>query len=235
MSKTTDSDTQSLKEYIESGEYYKDARRWYDATYLKAFSERTYLFFICIYIFILLCTLLLNFRVLLPLKVDMQYALYSSNYRDEITISKANQIPNNPLLSIADIMLRKYVIHREEYSYFNLNKQFAYVQNNSTISVFNQFNNYMSINNPISPILRYQQHVKREIKILSTSFPSNNNAIVRFNSLAKVGAEVFEDMLWEADISFNADKIDTNLEEGQKFNFVVTEYKLSVIENKLKK
>jgi len=231
-----DSAPSSLQEYIKTGEYFIDAKKWYSDKYIDPFSERTYLLFLCGFVFILLCTLLLNIRFLLPIVIPVKYSLFSSSYQNTVQISKADHIKNNPLLSIADIMVRRYLINREEYDYSDLKRQFTFIENNSTRIIYKEFYNYMSIDNQLSPVLRYQQSVRRKVNIISTSYPSPGEVVVVFESIAKNSqGEIFENMVWEAKLNFDIDPINVNAADGTKFNFIVSNYKISLLEDKIKK
>ena len=69
----------------------------------------------------------------------------------------------------------------------------------------------MNIDNPSSPIMRYQKGAKRKITIISAQYPSPNKALIEFNSIAENAAnEVIEDAIWQATIDLEVDDINTN-------------------------
>ena len=96
------------------------------------------------------------------------------------------------------------------------------------------FYNFMNIDNQLSPIMLYQKTFKRFINILSTTYNKDEEVVVKFESLAKnINEEIIENMVWQATIGFDIDQINLNLAINSKFNFVVTSYKLKLLENKL--
>lgn len=226
----------SIQEYIKSGEYFIDARKWYNLKYLYPVTQRTILFIFCCILLIPLFTTALNINSLLPLVKQIRYSISSNNsgFVGGANVIHANQIKNDPLASIATLMITDYITKREEYDYNKLKQQFSFVQNNSTRVVFRKFYNFMNIDNQLSPIMLYQKTFKRFINILSTTYNKDEEVVVKFESLAKnINEEIIENMVWQATIGFDIDQINLNLAINSKFNFVVTSYKLKLLENKL--
>lgn len=228
---------QSLKEYVDSGEYFSDAIKWYNYKYLYPFSQRSFVFIISAIACIIFLGIILNLKNLFPIVTQVKYYTKADTITDKTAqIIRADSIPDNPLASIADILLRDYVIQREKYNYDLLKNQFVYVKNNSTRIVFKHFYNYMNIDNPSSPVLRYQKDIKRNAEIISSEFITNTKAKIKFSSLAKnISGEVVEDMTWSAEIDYEIDPINTNAPSESRFNFTVTNYQLKLLEDKKKK
>lgn len=104
-------------------------------------------------------------------------------------------------------MIRNYVIHRESYDYDTLSSQFQFVHNNSTRIIFLQFSNYMNIDNPLSPVMRYQRNLRRAVDIKSVSYKTGNEVEVIFTSLVKnIYNEILENMVWQATMSYEIDR-----------------------------
>jgi type IV secretion system protein VirB8 len=225
----------SVQEYIKSGEYFIDARKWYNSQYLYPLVQRSCLMFFGIIFSILLLSVAINFKTLLPVVRQVRYAIISQSLKNA-TITSANHIRNDAISSIDDIMVRNYLKHRESYDYDLLQPQFIFMQNNSTRIIFRQFANFMNIDNPISPVMRYQRSLRRSVNIISVVYNKNNEAIVIFTSLVKGSSnEILENMVWQATINFEIDEINIYLPNNSKFNFTVTGYKLKLIEDKVNK
>lgn len=169
--------------------------------------------------------------------IQVKYSINATTSANKSAqIIRANQIKNDPLASITDIMTKNYVLNRERYSYDDLKKQFIFVKNNSTRIVFRRFYNFMNIDNPSSPVMKYQKHVKRSANIISTSYPTRTKAIVKFNSIVQNSAgEISEDIVWQATIDYEIDKINPKLPSGSRFNFTVTDYQLKLIKDRSQK
>jgi len=190
----------SLKTYVESGEYFIDTQNWYKYKYLHPFSHRSFLFILTVTILVLFTSIIINIYNLFPIITPVRYSILTeSGENKSAQIINADQIENNPIASIADIMLRKYVIQRETYDYNDLKKQFIYIKNNSTRIVFRRFYNYMNINNASSPVLLYQKDIKRTVSIISSSFLSDTKTEIKFHSIARnITGDIVEDMIWRA-------------------------------------
>ena len=227
----------SVQEYIKSGEYFKDARKWYLLKYLAPIPQRSLLLVVCLLFVTLSVGIGINLESLFPLVTPVRYSIRSNDALSKVaTILRADQIKNNALGSITDILAQGYVLRRESYDYDLLKSQFNYIQNNSTRLVFRKFYNFMGIDNAQSPIMLYQKYTRRSVNITSTKYNSNNEAIITFNSIAKsIGGEIMENRVWQATISFEIDKINMDLPPDAKFNFAVTGYRLKLLQDKLSK
>lgn len=227
----------SLKEHVESGEYFIDARNWYNHKYVHPFSQRSSVFILSIIICALFLGIATNMRHLFPIVMQVRYYTNADTITDKSAqIIRADQIGNNPRASIVDIIAKNYVLQREKYDYDFLKKQFTYVKNNSTRIAFRRFYDYMNIDNPSSPVLRYQKDAKRSVQIISSRFISDTKESVKFHVVAKnIAGDILEDTVWLATIEFEADQINNDLPPGSRFNFIVTDYELKLLEDRKKK
>jgi len=227
----------SIQEYIKSGEYFVDARKWYSFKYVQPITQRSFLAIACFIFFISFAILLYSVYSLFPIKRQVRYSIKSDDvFQTSANIIPADYIQNDPLKSIADIMLRNYIIQRENYSYDALKKQFTFIQNNSTRVIFRRFFNFMNIDNPLSPVMRYQRSIKRSVNILSVTYLNDEECVVVFESVAKSNnGEILENMLWQASLNFEIDDINLNLLQDSRFNFAITSYRLKLLNNKLTK
>lgn len=228
---------QSIEEYIKSKEYFIDARKWYMEKYLYPFVERSILLITGIVLIVLLIGVSLQLNALFPIIKHVRYSIYGTNTFTKVAnVKPLNQSDGSPLMSIAHIMLENYILQRESYDYDKLKQQFEYMQNASTKIVFRKFYNYMSLDNSLSPVMRYQKYTRRSVKNISLDNIDGNSATVNFESLAKsTSGEILENMLWQATINYAIDKINIKLSPNSKFNFVVTGYKTQLIHDKLNK
>ncbi len=219
-----------LREYINSGEYFLDSRKWYYNKYISPISHRSLLLVITSFLLLLLIILAININSLLPLVRQLKYAIYVSGGAEKIANVRHAISMNTPLNSILKIMIEGYVSQRERYDYTDLEKQIKYVHKTSNRVSFNQFYNYLNIDNTNSPILRYQQEAKRYINITKTVFLDESSAEVHFISTAVDNrGNSFENLSWISTISFDSDKIDLNVPNGTNFRFIITDYKLKLV------
>jgi type IV secretion system protein VirB8 len=174
---------------------------------------------------------------LFPAEKVLTYAVGFNNPETTkgIKIVPANYMAGSPLTSIAKIVVENYVINRERYKYADLKDQIVFVNSNSTKSIFNQYYNFINIDNPLSPVLRYQDQITREITPLISIFKSDTAVDVQFRSIARNSSDkIIEQMLWQASLEFKVDPIVLNQPTGTKFNFLVTNYKIKLLKNENK-
>lgn len=170
-----------------------------------------------------------------PLNIRVNYYINASDLNSKSAqIIHANTIKGDPLKSIAEILLENYVKMRESYDYDNLKNQFTFIRNNSTRIVFRKFFNFMNIDNPDSPVLKYQNNLFRKVHIKSISYPEKNNASIYFSSSSSArGGGMVEHKLWRANIRYEIDDINLWSEHGSRFNFTVTDYDLTLVSDNL--
>ncbi|MFV9929981.1 MAG: virB8 family protein [Rickettsia endosymbiont of Haemaphysalis japonica] len=228
--------TNTIQEYIKSGEYFIDARKWYNFKYILPLSHRSLLLLICTIFTLLLTLICININILLPINKKVSYLIKDDAEKQAVVTNTKHSTLANPYISIANIMLQNYVNQREEYNYDILKEQFTFIKNASTSIVYMQFANFMNIDNPLSPVIRYQKLYRRSINILSINNINDNEAVVTFESLVKNSTDaILENMVWEARIGFIMDSISTNTSPDMPFNFTVTSYKLKLLRNKNQK
>ncbi|BDU60378.1 virB8 family protein [Candidatus Rickettsia kotlanii] len=228
--------TNAIQEYIKSGEYFIDARKWYNFKYILLLSHRSLLLLICTIFTLLLTLICINIYILLPINKKVSYLIKDDAEKQATITNTKHSTLASPYISIANIMLQNYVNQREEYNYNTLKEQFTFIKNTSTSIVYMQFAHFMNIDNPLSPVMRYQKLYRRSINILSINNINDNEAVVTFESLAKNSTgTILENMVWEARIGFIMDSIGTNTSSDMPFNFTVTSYKLKLLRNKNQK
>ncbi len=226
----------SFRDYIESGEYFIDAQKWYRYKYIYPFSQRSFVIILSVIICSLFAGTFISIRTLFPLTTQVKYSVNAeTSAKKTAQIIRASNINNDPIKAITEIMCQHYVEQREKYNYDALKNQFIYIKNNSTRIAFRRFYNSMSIDNPDSPVLKYQKNTKRDVNIISSKFITNNKMQVKFRSIATNDtSEIIEDMLWLATLEYEIDQIDSSLPSGSRFNFTVTNYQLKLLQNKKK-
>jgi len=224
---------EGLREYIESGNYFKDAMKWYSDKYLLPINQKIWFFYSALILVVAITALIINVSKLLPIRQELRYAISISNTHEtkaQIMDMNITDTGMTPYKFVANSLLKNYVTNRENYDYNLLDKQFSHIQNSSTRMVFKRFYNYMSINNPDSPVMRYQKYARRNVTITNVKFLSDTDAIVQFNSTSKDGGNnSFENLNWEAMISFQMGDVGMRLPTGSRFDFTVTDYKLKLL------
>ena len=228
-----------LKEYITNGHYFSDAKKWYIYKYLSPVTHRIWAFYAVLLLIFMIAALSINMNRLLPIRQTVNYGISAEDQNNagsenaRIVNMDDTQRDMSPRKFIAGNLLRSYITIRENYDYSKLDKQFLHIRNSSDRIVFKRFYDYMNIDNPDSPVIRYQKYATRTINIENIKFLSDNDVVATFQSTATdENGKIFENLSWIAHIGFKMDNIQTKLASGSKFNFMVTDYKLRIIEAK---
>lgn len=228
--------SRSLQEFINSGEYFQEAKAWYKVKYIHPFSQRTFLMILGLVVSVIFASIILNIYNLFPTKKEISYVMTIDDATNKAAkIYEADFAPQDAQLSVVNKLVERYIIRRESYDYDDLKRQFIYVKNSSTRIVFRRFYNFMNIDNPESLILRYKKNIDRKIDIISAKHPDEDSAIVTFRAVAVDSMnKKYEDKIWQATLRFDVDQVDESLATGQRFDFTVTDYELLLLKDNLK-
>jgi len=182
---TKDFDSQEQKEYYEfikesvkDGSYFKDAQDWYIFNYVYPICERSILFFIALITGLICYSLLLILHNILPLNEKVPIVIKAHDTSLYFPVIK--KLRDSPELRTVDEAVAKYLLinylkQREEYDFRSaniedLNNKFSIIKNNSSPEEYENFQNFMSKDNSISPIYNFGKNVTRKIAIDSVSF-----------------------------------------------------------------
>ncbi|AVP87325.1 Type IV secretion system protein VirB8 [Candidatus Phycorickettsia trachydisci] len=224
----------SRDEYLKK--YFADLNVWYNDKYVKPFTHKSYIICFLVYSIVLCIAMGINIYKLFPLGHSIRYLIQLDNYRNnkKIYLVKPKNRHEDYLTFFSKYLVKNYVEQREIYDYIKLKEQILFVKSKSTPQVFNQFYSYLQVDNPNSPILRYEDQVKRFVYPLSNDMLDRNTAKMKFRSIVYDSkSNLIENLIWEAQVGF---EINTNYFDNETkptLYFVVTDYKLKLLENKL--
>lgn len=223
----------SISEYVKTGQYYLDARKWYANKFVYVVSERAYILLFLILFSTALMILGFFFMQTSPAPPEITYVSKTDDIaRYYSVIFPAGKSTDKPQIQVTKYMLAKYVRVRETYVFSAIEDQLNFIKNTTVPQEYLSYANMMSINNPSSPMMLYQdENIKKvdiqDIKLLEAK-EKYQKAIVYFKSSLKniaTNKVVSENMF--AIISFKIDDIELLLNNGaKKLNFLVLEYSL---------
>jgi type IV secretion system protein VirB8 len=224
----------SISQYVKSGKYYNDARLWYVNKFIFPITERSYA------MILLSCfTLGLTILVLFYLQVDPspREITYISPAKDMSkyysVILPAGAQTEAPQLRVTKYMLATYIIRRESYEFGYIKDQLAYIQNTTVGSEYLKYENAVSINNPFSPIMSYQDVNTRQIKVkqvkMLKSSPGVGRAMVYFTATVRnIASNKVISENFVATVSFKIDNIKMLIDQNsKKLGFLVLDYTIS--------
>ncbi|MCI5049102.1 MAG: type IV secretion system protein [Rickettsiales bacterium] len=200
------SEDESIVEDFESGEYFEEARKWYNVLYIGPISER--IFFIII-TSISLCVFIMAFLALaylLPLAPRIPFVYYNKDIVEDIPKMirfKQPDEPSNPAL--IKYYLRTYVQMRESYSESKFLVNRSFMKYYSDERSYAEYDRLTHPTNPRSPIRRYGKFVDVEVTVDSVTYErpqlGTPKATVNF-STEVISAESRKKSNWTASIGF---------------------------------
>ena len=220
----------SVAHNVKNGQYFKDAREWYVQKYLCPITERTILvIMMSVLLFAAFVTITSIFSTL-PIERQVPFIVKVSNSIDYYSVIKRIGINSeDPQRPLTEHLISNYVLGRESYDYSKLEAQKKRVKGSSSKQVYKRFIADLSINNPTSPILLYQQEIQRTVEILSVTLQSSDksfdSALVKFKATLNNGRTGQKDTsIYSALIAFTISDINEISQTKTPMQFIVTEY-----------
>jgi len=173
-------DRVEINQSIENGSYFKQAREWHYAIYCSALAERSYLlilFFIsCIIIFYTFKAI----NGILPLTTESPAVVSFHNTAGKeytlIPLLNSNETYHQTNTALLRFHISEYLNARENYNANNFEENFRRIVSLSSQKSFAEYENFINVNNPDSPIAMYERHTKRRVEITSLQIESSNGA-----------------------------------------------------------
>ena len=222
----------SILESLKNNNYFFEARNWYVRKFIYPLVERSYIFLLATITCGIAAYYLLMINSLLPNVIKLPVAI---NLDDTISYQPAIKYigeQNEPSeQSFAKYFASNYVKVRESYDYAKLEEQVNKVRNNSTKSVYKQFYNSLTLDNPDSILLLYKRSTVRKIEVENVQYlPNENMIIVKFSaSLNDYSNNSFKKTNWQAYVNFSISSTDEINKQNNNFSFIVTDYKTEMV------
>lgn len=212
---------------VESGEYYRDAMRWYSVLYHSPISERALLIILTsLAVFITLIALLSLF-MLLPVRETKTTVIYTEDTLDTIaTVHPMMQNPlDNPNEAVRLWLLEDFVRAWEAYDIDRQEFLHKRVWAQSAQPVYAQYVGWYR--SAESPTIRYERHTKRIIEVRRVTVLEQSGLDGKANVVFVATEDATPEprnSLWSADIAFRFSEIEVDQETGE-----ITPMKFEVI------
>lgn len=221
--------------------YFQLAKNWADDYYASAVASRNRWKYLCLFVAIPLCAImLLSVLVLVPMQ-HLEPLLIHQYENGLVTIEPVKQVsaPTNRAQIESEIV--RYIVNRESYSGASYHEQYALVNLLSSHKVAEQYRRVQDVSNKQSPIVRLRNHGYRKVHIESIIFldniSRNNDQNHSHHNLAQVDFTITEDeqqngrethLPVTALVSWGYRKVSNNPEARWRDwdGFTVTEYQL---------
>ncbi len=223
----------SISQYVKTGQYYEDAKKWYANKYIFISSQRTYIVIILSFYLVALSILGLFYMETNPAPPVVNYmALTEDIAKAYAIIVPAGDANDSPQVQVTKYMVAKYVKMREAYKYSNRDSQLNFIKNSSEEGEYLKYYQATSINNPASPVMLYQEGNVRTVNVENVKLLQYNSdssykkAEVRYKASLRnllTNKVITQDFI--AIITFKIDDINVLLDKKmEQLNFLVSEY-----------
>lgn len=231
---------QDVAQSVESGEYYRDALRWYGTLYHAPISHRALLIIITGIALLITFLAMIGLFMLTPLKETKPMIVRVSDSLDRV--ARVEALMEGPLddadAAVMQWFIRDFIKARESYDVDKQQTMFIRVRELSVPQVLHDY--FALYRSTMSPTIRYERHTKRMIKVRdvairdvveieeasgSTPAVTNVKAQVRFVATEQTPTED-RNSIWLADIAFRFSKIHVDQLTGAitPMEFKVTGY-----------
>lgn len=228
-----------ILEKVKSGDYFIEARKWYNDKYLSVVSERSVIALIATLMVILFIFLTINIMALYPTSREVRFVIESEDTLNEFSVVKSlglNHVSAQDVdLSIAKYLAAKYVLTWEYYpanghTTDQLLPKVNFIKNNSSRDVYKIFQTQIVISNPDSPLIKYRDKAIRNIFIKSVKIEQSKlqikekKAIVLFDAVVQWNDGRKEFSKGEAQMLFSFTDPESVLNDELPIDFVVINY-----------
>lgn len=222
----------SLREEVESGRYFQEAKRWYFYRFIYPICERNIAFIFAL-LMLLASVALFNNEALIPRQPNFLNLGFSVEDSFGITPNLI-ELPDglaNPALALSNHLLTRYVAARESYDYENRKRQFYYVWHNSNEEVYNSFTQQFDSRNPFSLLNIWRDNYIRTVEKVDISnirWDEGANAYTaranwQVSSLNQITGEIADER-WSAIIEYYLSDIKAVAHNQQSLEFKVINY-----------
>jgi type IV secretion system protein VirB8 len=227
----------SISQEIKSGKYFINAHQWYANKFVYVIAERSYMAIIaCCYISALL---ILGFYYMKidPLAQQSSYLIslpdITKQYASIRTIGNVN---SSPQLNVAKYMLEQYVMQREHYNFTDMTSELAgdrnFIKMSSSREIYLKYKSYISINNPYSPVMLYQNTNRVNVKVTEVRLlklehnATYSRAVIHYDSIARnLITNKTTTTKMAANINYQIDNAEKAIDK-KRLNFLVLGYNI---------
>lgn len=232
---------EKLVDYIHSGAYFRDARRWYAHTFIQPFCERSMLMIFTAISALAFLLIIINSFHILPITQKVPLALATEKADTEyLQIKPLTRHKEDAWTAVATYLVRTYIEQRESYSPANYSKeniglQKQRIRKNSSKDVYQNYESLIDISNPRSPIRLYRDTITRSITFQHMNFSRLDNSggkvdITFVATTTDTKTKSSESSRWNAEVYFQLPSIDPDTAGGSPLGFLVTRYKVTQAE-----
>lgn len=232
-------ETESIAEMVRGGDYYAQAREWYADIHYGPMIQRSLILIVTALATAGFLVALLALSDVLPLTRQVVFPVRAGDITNDVVTLRHLSRPGDPVNpAMMKFLLSTYVRQRESYNADRLAANINGVKSFSAADVFAEYRNYMSPENPVSPISQYERHSIRDVDIRlvrvlprAVDAPQAEDVLraeIVFDAAVRNAQEV-KTVRKRANIAFRYGDLTVNQQSGEvgAMRFQVTEYKVT--------
>jgi len=228
-----------ISEKVRSGEYFREVRQMVDIDLHQPMTDRYWYILLTIPALLIVFSAISALQSLYPLKPEVAF-IYGINdiVEDSPHIQSLIKVEGEGAdVALQRFLVSNYVKEREEYDVATFDRNQTALQFLSTPQVFLEYQKSIALDNPSSPIVLYQRHTVRNIKILSTQIIQKPEEGAKGRDYTM--RMVFDESLspanknatlsrWQVDVAFMYEpvSIDEKTNKVIPYGFLITGYKI---------
>jgi type IV secretion system protein VirB8 len=204
-----DPDTEALRETIESGAYFENARKWYSELFHTPIAQRSYYIIIILLAVTNVYYAILSFTGVFPIVVPVPFITYSNNVWEDLPRIRrlSTDAKEDKNVAVMKFFIASYVENRESYDLSQFELRYRNIWSQSTKEVFDEYKNQIDASNPYSFYRQFTNVSKRVIDVDSLEFertPTISKAHVIFEArvISLATGEEISHSKWRADYSY---------------------------------
>lgn len=226
-----DERAKAIAKIIETGEYFSEARNWYNKIFIYPLRDFAIMQLIGYIVIIMTCLMVANIYRVLPLVEKINVIAHLNNTIDFFPKIISPPESKTPRQFVTEELAAKYVTSRESYDSKRFRKDYVFILKSSSKQIFDKYYSYINSKSPNSPLNLSANQKLAKVKILSKeSAPNANKVIIVFN---KDTFDIFgafqSSSKWKADIEFYLSNYDFSKSTNATLDFIVKKYTVSEV------
>lgn len=227
-----------ISEKVRSGEYFRDVRRMIDSDLHEPMTDRYWYILITTPCILIVIFSFLALQSLYPLRPPVPFIFGIDDIVEDIPQMKhlVEVDGEGADRAIQRFLVKTYVKEREEYNIATFDRNQIALEAISTKKVFEDYQKYIALDNPESPIVKYQRHTKQDIRILSADWLEDEDndktdqrdfaMQVVYEAILTPSTKEDKPKRWKVDVAFKYEpvKLDEKTGKVSPYGFIVTGY-----------
>lgn len=221
------------KEKIESGEYFIEARRWYNSIFLSPIKTNAFIYGASISIVIVLFSISYSLYNIFPLSEKIRVVTFLENTIEYTPVLKNISNPGKTTKqSVLEYLATKYVKSREVYDPRTFKRDYYFILRSTEKKLFDKYYNDIAKKNDKNLSVLYKKGNRSKFSLISNTYDGDSNFITVNFSKQNYNVNTGKESLQKFQARLKFDVSDYNFEksENSRLSFIVTDYEVREID-----